>query len=217
MDDHTHSLVADFFAHYPTRSYPKDQIIIFSGEIPDKIFYIVSGKVCMYDITYRGDEIITNIYKHPAFFPMSLALNDSQNPFFYKAEIDTLVRYAPAKDVVAFLLRNPRALMDLVGRLYSGMDGLMGRIVQLMAGTAQTRLIYELVVECKRFGKAVEDGGYSLDIHERHIASRSGLSRETVSRGMKRLKQAGLITIDPSGIIVKDISGLSDLLVSAAP
>lgn len=212
MDATISSLIANFFAKYPTRSYPKNQIIIFSGDNPGKIYYILSGKVCMYDISYRGDEIITNIYKHPAFFPVSLALNHSHNPFFYKAEIDTVVHYAPAEEVIQFLRENPPVLLDLLSRVYSGIDGLMGRIVQLMAGTAQTRLIYELAIECQRFGTSLDTNRYQLDIHEKHIAARSGLSRETVSRGMKRLKELGIISIENSAIIVNDLVKLNDLL-----
>lgn len=204
--------IAAFFASYPTRTYPKDQIMIFSGENPEKIYYIVSGRVCMYDITYRGDEIITNLYKNPAFFPLSLALNGATNQFFYKAETETVVHYAPPKDVIKFLYDNPTVLIDLLKRVYSGVDGLMGRVVQLMAGTARTRLIYELVIETLRFGLPVGDGKYALDIHEKHIAARSGLSRETVSRGMKRLKESDLITIQPSGITVNNLAGLQQLL-----
>jgi len=38
-------------------------------------------------------------------------------------------------------------------RVYSGTDGLIGRLAHLMAGTARSRVLYELLIECRRFGQ----------------------------------------------------------------
>ena len=43
-------------------------------------------------------------------------------------------------------------MYDGLSRLYTGMEGLLGRIVQLMSGGARSRLLYELAVKCRRFG-----------------------------------------------------------------
>jgi CRP/FNR family transcriptional regulator len=212
MSDEIQAKVAKFFDQYPKRVYPKGQIIIFKGDNPGKIFYIVSGKICKYDITYRGDEIITHIYHDSALFSMSLALSTIKNHFFYKAEENTTVRYAPPQDVITFFLTNPEVMLEHISQMYQGIDGILGRVVQLMAGNARSRLIYELVIECRRFGKLLQDGSYLLDIHEKHLAARSGLSRETISRGMKRLKEAGIIRIDTDGIRVNDLDALTSLL-----
>lgn len=214
MDEQISVRVGLFFEKYPKRSYPKDQIIIFSGDKPGNVFYMISGKVRQYDISYRGDEIITNLFKPPAFFPMSHAINDIPNHFFYKAEEDTVVRLAPPEDVVQFLLENPDIMLNLLSRVYLGVEGVLGRVVHLMSGTARSRLIYELIIECRRFGIDKKDGTYHLDTHETHLASRSGLSRETVSREMKHLKASGIIRVTTSGIEVEDLVKLEKLLGS---
>jgi len=74
--------VAACFTKYPQRTCPKGQILVFADESPDHIFYIVKGRVRKYDITYRGDEVIVNIFKQPSFFPMSWAVNRTQNNYF---------------------------------------------------------------------------------------------------------------------------------------
>lgn len=55
-------------SRYPKRTYPKGQILVFADESPEYIFYIVKGHVRKYDVSYRGDEIVLNIFKPPAFF-----------------------------------------------------------------------------------------------------------------------------------------------------
>jgi CRP-like cAMP-binding protein len=44
--------------------------------------------------------------------------------------------------------------------------------------------------------------------NETEIGTRAGLSRETVSRGMKELKKLKLISINRAGIALKDLDAL---------
>ena len=104
--------VAEFFERYPRRTYAKNQIMIFNGEAPEKVFYLEKGRVSQYDISYRGDEIVTNMFKPPAFFPMSWAINQTPNTYFFKAEEETIARVAPPDDVVAFLKDNPDVMLE---------------------------------------------------------------------------------------------------------
>lgn len=202
--------VENFFEGYPARTYSKDQIAIFSGESPEKIFYIVSGRISQYDISYRGDEIVVNVFKSPAFFPMLWAINQTPNAYFYKAEEDTVVRVAPPEDVIAFIKQNPDVMFDLLARIYKGIDGLLERTVRLMSGSAKSRVMYELLVECRRFGEKIDVNVYKLKIHETELGAHAGLARETVSREIKRLKEHGLIEMKNGEIIVKDIAMLEE-------
>lgn len=214
MTPHIAEKIDDFFSKYPQRSYPKNQIIIFGGENPDYIFYIAKGRVRKYDISYRGDEVIVNIFKPPAFFPMSWAINKSENKYFYKTETNTVLHTVPADDALEFLKANPDVMLDLLSRLYRGMNGVLGRMVHLMSGTAKSRLVYELIIECRRFGKLDKSGICRLETNEGDLAARSGLSRETISREMKRLKEDGYITINRHGITVNDLKALEKTLGS---
>lgn len=161
-----------------------------------------------YDVSYRGDEVVVNVFKPPAFFPMSWAINRTPNKYFYKTETITELHIVPADDAVAFLKANPDVMFDLLSRIYRGMDGLLGRVVHLMSGSAKSRLLYELIIECRRFGKKNSDGSYLLETSEVDLAARSGLSRETVSREMNKIKKDGLVSIGKKGIGIKDLAAL---------
>jgi CRP-like cAMP-binding protein len=110
---------------------------------------------------------------------------------------------------------NPDVMYDLLARLYRGMDGLFGRIVHLMSGTAKSRLVYELIIECRRFGVTQADGSLLLTANEQDLAARSGLSRETVSREMGKLKHEGLVVIDAAGITIANLQLLESSLGNA--
>lgn len=199
--------IDSFFAQYPSRHYSKGQILIDAHDAPEHIFHLIKGKVKQYDISQRGDEVVLNIFRPPAFFPMSYAINQTPNPYFFEAEADVELHLVPIGDTIWFIKNNPDVLYDLLSRVYSGLDGLLGRLAHLMAGSARSRVLYELLIECQRFG--VGDTDIALAISESDIGARAGLARETVSREIHKLKEAGTISLVKSEIIVKDLSQLA--------
>lgn len=212
MDNSIAQKVQQHFSTYPKRTYPKGQILVFADEDPEHIFYIVQGKVRQYDVSYRGDEVILTVFGKDAFFPMSWAINHGPNHYFYKTEEETEVHIVPADDALEFVKNNPDVLLDLVSRLYRGMDGLLGRVAHLMAGSARSRLIYELIIESRRFGDDKGSGKFTLQTSEVDLAARAGLSRETVSREIQKLKDRGWLTLNSKSITVEDISELEQTL-----
>jgi len=199
--------IEDFFSNYQTRKYAKGQVLLLSGEDNRTVYHLLSGTVKQYEVTKHGDEIILNIFKPPAFFPMSLAINKTENLYIYEADSAITVQQAPADEAVLFVKNNPDVMFDLLSRLYRGMDGLLGRMTHLMASSAKDRLIYELVIESRRFGNK-KSSRQVLNINEIDLAARAGLSRETVSREMQSLKQAGLVSVTDSRIVVNDLKTL---------
>jgi CRP-like cAMP-binding protein len=81
-----------------------------------------------------------------------------------------------------------------------------------MSGTAKSRLIYELIMECRRFGTQDKPHIYALNVNEVDFAARSGLSRETISREMQKLKDLGIVSINGKVIEVKDLLALEKML-----
>jgi CRP/FNR family transcriptional regulator len=207
----TSDKIQEYFSTFPKRAYPKGQIIIFANEDPSAVYYIVEGKVRNYDHTYRGDEVIVNIFKPPAFIPMSWAINRAPNQYFYRTEEPTTLHVVPTDKALEFVKANPDVMLDLLSRLYHGIDGLLGRMVHLMSGTARSRVMYELIIECRRFGQNEKADTYELTVSEVDLAARSGLSRETVSREISKLKEQKLISSNIK-LAVKDLAELEKML-----
>lgn len=194
----------DFFSKYRTRKYDKGQIVVFAGDEPGYVFYLIKGNVRMYDVSYRGEEIVANVFKPGAFFPMSWAINHTPNAYFFQAADEVEVALADPAETVAFLKENPDVMFDLLSRLYRGTDGMTMRMVQLMGGSARERLALELMIECKRFGKDDSNGACTLQMTESELAARAGLTRETVSRELRKLANENIVSIKQGEITLLD-------------
>lgn len=208
MQSSANDTVEKFFSKYALRHYKKGQILILDGEGPDRIFYIVSGRVKVYDISYRGDEIILNGFGPGAFFPVALLVNTSRNRYIYEADSDIEIRQAPTADVVKFIKSDPEVVYLLLSQIYGRLDDILGRMSHLMASSAKRRLIYELLLECRHFGTRTPDGRHALSISEKDIGARAGLSRETVSREINKLKREKLVAVEHNVISITNMAEL---------
>ena len=208
MDKNISQKIEDFFVQYKTRKYSKGQVLLLSGDKVDYVYHLLNGTVKQYDVSYRGDEIILNLFKPPAFFPMSIAINKVTNPYIYEAETAVEIRQAPANEVVEFIKANPDVMFDLLSRVFIGVDGLIGRMAQLMASNANQRVVYELILESSRFGIIQNNGSSVLNISEKDLGARAGLSRETVSREINKLKSDKLLAIQKKNIVILNLKGL---------
>lgn len=72
--------------------------------------------------------------------------------------------------------------------------------------------LYELLIECRRFGDKQTDGSCRIALKETELAARAGLTRETVSREMQKLVAEGLVMAGRSGIVVTGIDALEKKL-----
>jgi CRP/FNR family transcriptional regulator len=206
--------VQDFFSDYPIVSYGKGEVLLRPGDELTHVHFLVNGSVVQYDISSAGNDVVVNVFKPGAFFPMSLAINHNHNDYFFESASAITFRIATADVVVDFIISHPDICFDLLRRVYSGTDGLLRRMAHLMGGKSQSRLIFELLNASSRFGKQQTETGWLVPLTEKDIAKRSGLSRETVNRAMSTLKKDGLVDVRQGGIFIFDKSKLEAVIGS---
>lgn len=91
----------------------------------------------------------------------------------------------------------------------------MRRMAYLMASNAKNIVMYGLLIEARRFGTKQADGSCIILLSETELANRVGLSRESVSRQVKKLKNAELLENEHGSIIIKDLVALERALGSS--
>lgn len=202
----------EFFAQFKHQVYKKGEILVRADDNPPGVFYLRQGCVKEYAISKKGDELVVNIFKPIAFFPMSWAINLTPNQYFFEAVTDVDVWRSPREKVIEFIKNNPDVLYDLMSRVYSGTDGILTRMTYLMAGNAYARVITELIIAAKRFGKK-DNKQVTIEVSEKDLAAQSGMTRETVSREIKILKDRGLVSFSKHLLVIKDLQRLEEELL----
>lgn len=195
----------NFFNNFDKHQYQKGEIIIRSGEAPKGIFYLQRGFVRQYSISEKGDEVTLNLYKPHTFFPMMWALNNTPNNYYFETLTATSVAIAPRDKVVTFIKNEPEILYDLTKRLYKGIDGILKRMEYLMSGDAYKKLIVILLISRERFATSDKKLAISLKLTHKELAAQAGISRETVSREMKKLEKRGLVSYNRNLITIRNL------------
>ncbi len=213
MDETVKAKIDTFFGNYSQRHLKKGQGIFFAGEDIASIYKLDSGRIGQYNIAPSGQKTTLNVFKPPAFLPLAYAVRGVPTPHFFEALTDCSVRIAPVKPTLEFLLANGDVMYDLLQRLYSGIDGLQQRGMLMASGDARSRVILELIISANRFGVMTDSGAHNLPLTETELALSAGLSRETVSREVSKLKDKGIVKVAHNEIEIPDLATLKALSV----
>lgn len=215
MDEAIKQKLDNFFRGHKKQNFHPKEILIRADEQPQGVFYLAEGMVKMYAISSQGEELVINIFRPLSFFPMDWVLNNSLTHYYYEAVSPVTVWKAPKEKFIKLLKSEPEILFDLVKRIYLGLEGYFSRMEFLMSGNARSRLIAEILIYARRFGKK-EGSGVSIDVKltEKDLASQSGMTRETVSREIGKLKDKGIVSYQKNTLVIKNLYKLESELAA---
>ena len=194
--------IENFFRQYRIETYKKGHTLLLADESPKYAYYLIKGRVKQYDISQRGDEIIVNIFKPGTYFMVLTALTGQSNSYYFSAETDITLCRAPKDAISQFVTNNPDVMQHMLIQAHVGFESVLRRMTHLMRRDARGRIAFEILLDAEGFGETPHMRRYTLSINETELASRAGLSRETVSREVSRLKKRGLLAPTPKMTIV---------------
>lgn len=112
----------------------------------------------------------------------------------------------------ALLKKESGAVAALAADLAADVTRLMNMVESLSAGSVERRLASAFVALCARAGEPFP-GGILIPLRLRRadLASLAATTLESASRAISRWKRSGLLTPEPAGYLVRDLSALQAL------
>jgi len=189
-----------FFSQFKKVSFKAGEVLFPAGTQVTSILYLESGVIKQSSTSAKGKEVVITHYKTGSFFPLIWALHLKPIPFDLIAVTEGYGWKAPATEVISFLKQNAEVTFDLMVRLLSGLEGMSHKVESALQATAAQRVAQALVMLASRFG---DDEGevykdkrnIKMSLTHQELANLTGLSRETVSRELKFLKDEGLLSL----------------------
>ena len=213
MQNQVTEKINNFFAKYERQTHKKGDYLKTSDKQPQGVFCLQSGIVRCFAISKEGAELTINVFKSVSFFPVAWVINNAPDNYTYEALTDMEVLIAPKNEFEIFLQSNPDVVYDLLKRIYRGLEGYFMRMESLLSGEPYFRIVVQLVIHTRRFG--TKDGErYSVPLTHSQLASFTGLTRETVTREIKKLEEKKLVTYEGKKLIVLDITKLEEQILS---
>jgi CRP-like cAMP-binding protein len=201
MNESVQKTLLHFFKQFPLKTYKKNDVFISPDKSPEGVYLLVEGNVRMFSMSKEGSELSINMFKPYSFFPMGWALNVTSNRYYYDAFTDAQIYIAPKESTVQFLKEHDEVVWDLLERIYKGFDGYFMEMESLLDGKAYNKIITQFIIQAKRSDNSVQ-------LTHNQLATLTGLSRETVTREIKKLSDKGLIKREEKHFSIPNIDAL---------
>ena len=208
--------VNDFFAKYTKLTYKKGEIIIRAGDSPSGILFLKKGFVRMSFVAQNGDMLVLHVFKANSYFPMSWALNEFPNRYYFEALTPVEVWRAPKEDVQKFVHAHPEVVEHFLERYMRGVGGVLQRMEYLVFEPAYKKTILLILYYAKNFSDGEGKPKLTIPLTHKEIAAWIGTTRETASLQIETLKKKKLIEYRKRYIVIPDLHELEKELTEAS-
>lgn len=182
------------------RRYPKGQILYMPGDPSDTIFLLKAGRVEQYHLSLEGRKLVTMLLKPGDIFGTTAFANGHGRHVFAEALDDCVVQVLDRHQLRDLLLRDPQAVLLLIGRLACRLNRAEKKLAELVFDPIPVRLARCLLETAEN---GVVDGLSHQDIGEM-----LGAYRETITVTLNEFKEQGLVDIERRRIVIRDVAGL---------
>jgi CRP-like cAMP-binding protein len=178
------------------RHFGAGSVILYQGEVPRSACLLVEGVVRVYSISKLGDEQIVTFYTAGELFPASWIFEKSTSTmFFYEAVTECEVAFTNRQDLINHFTSNISISRDALAYFATSYAASLLRINALEQAKARDKLIYTLYFLCQRYGVHKASSTYiPISLTHQSLASLVGLTRETTSIEISKLKKQKVIT-----------------------
>jgi CRP-like cAMP-binding protein len=205
-----------FCKQFKLRTYKKGQILLDEDDEPEDIFCLVKGYIREFYLLESGNELTVYMLSPISYFPTSLILNMKLNAFCYETITNCIVIKIPKNKIDSFLKDKQEIVSKLMRKLLSEYAENLDRFEGLIFGDSHQKIIAVLLYLAKHFGeKSRKIIVIPIKLTHQDIAALAGVTRETASIAMGRLKYQGTVYYYNGIITVSNINKLKKELSSS--
>jgi CRP-like cAMP-binding protein len=195
---------------YSSVKLKRNEHIFQPGDTLDFAYFVKSGFVRVYAICKNGQEVTVFILKPHSLLPLFFAPNRLKSRFYAETLTGVEAYQIPRKEMVNLATENPEIVSEVMDSLTVTFRDALGRIEYLASGNAYTKVVSVLLSLAAESSRKTNEATLDLPATHRIIASLTGLTRETVTLQMLRLKKRGLIAGKGRHLVIKDLAHLRE-------
>jgi CRP/FNR family transcriptional regulator, cyclic AMP receptor protein len=191
------------------RFYSRGEVLFFEGDRGDSVIALRSGRAKVSVQTLPGRELLLAV-KGPGELVGEMSALDGRPRSATTTAMEGVEALVVSASVFHdFLKAHPRIALQLLRTLATELRDTDELLADRDAGDTLSRTARRLVHLARRYG--VHNGGSThvgLPLTHDELASWIGVSRESESRALSRLRADGFITTGRRSITVVDLAGL---------
>lgn len=197
------------------KTYQKGEIILHEGDISNTLYIVNEGKIKLSKFTLDGKEQIIRIISSGEFFgELNLFTENNVNNFTAYAISDVELCTLIKRNMDEILLKYPQISLKILKEVSKRLQETENLAQNLATNDIEIRIAYMLQEFIEKYGSETKKGiKIDCPINREEMANYTGVSRETISRKLRKFADLGIIElIGNKVIIVKDVKTLRTYL-----
>jgi CRP/FNR family transcriptional regulator len=178
------------------RQYLKGQAVLMEGNMSQSLIIINQGRIKTFKDTPDGREQILYIFSEGDFLGEMNLLSDAEASYGAIALEDTNVCMIRKEDFQKLLRTHPDISFKIMEELCGRLRKMEDMVKNMGSNDAELRVNMVLLEFSKKYGRSHPRGSViDLPLSREGIANYIGVTRETVSRKLAHLQEAGIIEL----------------------
>ena len=191
--------------------YKKKQIVYTQGNHPNKLYYVVSGKVKAFKANDDGKELVTELYNTGDFFGYISMLEETVYRDTTETLEETLLALIPKEDFDKLLNNNPQVAKKFIQLLAKNISAKEDQLLGLAYNSLRKKVAEALILLQKKYKKESKNN-FEIALTRECLASIAGTATESLIRTLSDFRSEKLIDIKEGNIIILNEKKLVQLL-----
>lgn len=192
-----------FLEHCHRRQYPAKSLIIYAGDKPDVLYYIIEGSVTVLIEDENGREIVLAYLNAGDFFgEMGLFGGEVNRSAFVRAKTKCELAEISYSRFRQLTEKDPEIMFELASQMALRLRKTSQKVGNLAFMDVTGRIARTLMDLSKEPDAMTHPDGMQIRITRQELGRIVGCSREMVGRVLKNLEDQGLITAKGKTIVV---------------
>jgi len=195
--------VERFLEQCHRRKYPNKSVIIYAGDQPDVLYYIIKGSVSVLMEDEDGHEIVLAYLNSGGFFgEMGLFGEHPNRSAWIRSRTECEVAEISYGRFRALAKEDPDILLELTAQLATRLRKTSRKVSNLAFLDVTGRIAHTLLELCKEPDAMTHPDGMQIKVTRQELGRIVGCSREMAGRVLKALAEQGNISVKGKTIVV---------------
>jgi CRP-like cAMP-binding protein len=184
--------------------FKKKQIVYFAGNHPNKLYYVIKGKVKIYKNNEQGKELVTDLFSPGDFFGYVALLEDVPYKDTAEALEDTEVAVIPKKEFEELMNKDKEVAKKFIRLLAKNISDKENQLLGLAYNSLRKKVAEALLLIQKKYYREETQNQFMIDINRENLSSIAGTAKESLIRTLSDFKTEKLIDIVNGEISILD-------------
>ncbi|ADY73476.1 transcriptional regulator, Crp/Fnr family [Desulfurobacterium thermolithotrophum DSM 11699] len=186
------------------KQYTKGKIIFNPSQKAEGFYILLKGKIKIYK-TKKGKEQILRIFSSPVFFGEAASFTGENFPVWAETLEDSKILFISRKQFLELMREDPEIAIKLLTIMSKRLIYLTNLIESLSLKDALSKVSFYILK------KVEETNNNEIEFRTNIVAMQLGLTKETVSRVLSKLKLMEVIKKDGNKVKILNKKALSEL------